>query len=67
MMSVIIYACLASNPNVCEEHRIPASYSASSRHCMMHAPPYVAQWSAKQPTWQIKKWRCAISKFNQLQ
>jgi len=66
MMSVIIYACLISDPSVCREHLIPASNSGSSRHCMAHAPPYVAQWSGRQPQWQIKKWHCGTSEIQKL-
>ena len=32
--------------------------TGSTRHCMMEAMPYIAQWSGEHPNVAVTRWRC---------
>lgn len=59
MLAVILSACLASDPAVCRDFKIPLSVQVDPGRCLMDAPPYFAQWATEHPMWTIKRWRCA--------
>ena len=57
MIELIFTACLASQPNVCDERSI--SFIDTTRStCMMHAQPQLAQWINTHPDWTIARWTC---------
>ncbi len=59
MIAIILSACMANDPNVCKDYKIPLSDQVSDiNSCAMDAPPHFAQWSEEHPGWQIKRWRC---------
>ncbi len=59
MLAVLISACLISDPDTCRDHRIPImSPNVNQLRCTMHAPIYFGNWSADNPGWKIKSWRC---------
>lgn len=59
MMSLVISACLISDPAVCKEHQVPVRRGGSTRYCTMYAAPWAAKWAVEHPDWKIKRWRCA--------
>jgi hypothetical protein len=61
MLAIIISACMANDPNVCKDYKIPISDDVDPMNCAMQAPPHFAQWADEHPGWQIKKWRCSSS------
>jgi hypothetical protein len=66
MIAIILSACMANQPAVCRDYRIPLHANADPTHCAAHAPPYFAQWSNEHPGWQIKRWRCAATSENDI-
>jgi hypothetical protein len=58
MIALVLSACLISDPTVCRDHSIPLLSETSATHCMMTAPPHVAQWSEEHPQWRIVRWQC---------
>ncbi|MBR2536059.1 MAG: hypothetical protein IKE66_08320 [Hyphomicrobium sp.] len=61
MLAIILSACLANDPGVCKDYKIPLSSDVDPTRCAMHAPPYFAQWNEDHPGWTIKKWRCTAA------
>jgi hypothetical protein len=66
MLSIIISACLASNPGVCKDYRIPLAEDIDAAHCALYAPPHFAAWVEEHPGWQIKRWQCTNRITNDL-
>lgn len=64
MLSIILSACLVTNPGYCRDFRIPLDSAADTRHCAMAAPPYFAQWTEEHPQWQVRRWRCVSSSLS---
>lgn len=62
MLSIIISACLANDPNVCRDYRISVDESLDTQQCVMYAPPHFAQWIEEHPGWKIRRWRCTTGK-----
>ncbi len=58
MIAIVISACLAADPGVCKNYRIPLSADIDPNHCMMDAQPHFANWAAQHPGWRIVRWRC---------
>lgn len=58
MITIVISACLITDPNVCRDHRLPLHGNFSDRQCVESALPHFAKWAADNPTWEIKSWRC---------
>jgi hypothetical protein len=58
MISIIISACLLSDPGVCRDQAIPLDIAASTARCMVTAPPHIAQWSEEHPLWRVVRWQC---------
>lgn len=61
MYAIILSACLTNQPAVCRDYKISIDAAIDQMHCMMDAPPYFAEWTAKHPGWQIKRWRCGAT------
>ena len=59
MLAIVISACLAADPGVCKEYRIPLDIDVDQAKCAMSAPPHFAQWADEHPGWVIRKWVCA--------
>jgi hypothetical protein len=64
MMTIILTACMISDPNVCKDHRMPVDGDMDVTQCAMHAPPYIAQWADQHPEWQFKSWKCMPGNLN---
>ncbi len=59
MIAIIISACLANDPSVCKDYRIPLASGLDAQHCAMYAPPHFARWAEEHPGWKITRWRCS--------
>jgi hypothetical protein len=66
MISIVISACLMSDPKVCKDYKIQLGEDAQLDKCAEHAPPYFVPWSEEHPGWQIKKWRCTAGNENDI-
>lgn len=66
MLSIILSACLVSDPNVCKDYKIPLSTDLDPTKCALYAPPHFAQWAEQHPGWQIKKWECTAGDSNDI-
>ncbi len=64
MLSIILSACLVSNPGQCKDFKIPLDVNMDALQCAMAAPPYFAQWAEEHPGWQIRRWKCQSSALN---
>ena len=58
MLSILISACLTTDPNVCKTYRVPLADGLDTSQCALYAPPHFAAWAEEHPGWQIKRWRC---------
>lgn len=58
MLSIVISACLISDPGTCKEHVLPMALDIDPTHCAMYAPPHFGRWSEDNPGWRIVRWRC---------
>jgi hypothetical protein len=59
MIAIVLSACLANDPHVCKDYKIPIDADIDAMTCMMEAPPHFAKWSEEHPGWQVARWRCA--------
>lgn len=66
MLSIILSACLISDPNVCKDYKIPLSNDIDPTTCALYAPPHFAEWADRHPGWQIKKWQCTSGDSNDI-
>jgi len=64
MLSIILSACLVSDPQQCRDFKIPLDVNMDAQHCTMAAPPYFAKWAEEHPQWQIKRWKCQPTGLN---
>ena len=64
MLSIILSACLVSDPNQCRDFKIPLDVSMDAQSCTMAAPPYFAKWAEEHPLWQIRRWKCQPTGLN---
>lgn len=58
MFAVVLSVCLANDPSVCRDYKLPVTIPVTPLRCSIDAPPYFARWAAEHPMWQIKRWRC---------
>ncbi len=58
MITIIISACLISDPGTCKDYRIPLEADIDETKCAYFAPPHFGKWADEHPGWTIKKWRC---------
>jgi hypothetical protein len=59
MLAIVLSACLANQPAVCRDYKIPLSEGVDPMRCAADAPPYFAQWCEEHPGWKVTRWRCA--------
>jgi len=59
LVQLILTVCALAQPADCEEQRLAFVDSGSLRHCMYHAQPKIAEWSAGHPNRRVVRWRCA--------
>jgi len=58
MIAIILSACLANDPNVCRDYKIPIDADIDAMTCMVQAPPHFAKWAEQHPGWSVKRWHC---------
>jgi hypothetical protein len=58
LVVLVVTACLASSPRVCDDHRIPLEEGISLRSCQIQGQIGLAQWAGEHPGLQIIRWRC---------
>jgi hypothetical protein len=63
-IDLIVTVCAVASPTVCEEQHLIFTSTASPRHCVMAAQPYIAQWVSEHPKWTAVKWRCEFPRPN---
>jgi hypothetical protein len=66
MIAIVISACLAGDPGVCKDYRIPLASHVDSNNCMTGAQPHFARWAAQHPGWRIVRWRCTSGNVEDL-
>ncbi len=59
MITIIISACLISDPDVCRDHRMPLTGNFDPNQCAVSALPHFGRWASENPGWEIKRWRCS--------
>ena len=64
MLAIIISACLAGDPSVCKDYRVPLDESVDPSSCMMNAPPHIARWAEQHPGLVIAKFQCRPANEN---
>lgn len=60
MYELLIIACLASQPSICEEFHVPFHQPTGIRACMHHAQFRLAEWVTTMPEWNVKRWTCGF-------
>lgn len=63
--SILMFVCLLSNPDQCEERAVPIMDAGSIGQCMYWAQPQIAKWSTEHPKYRIVRWKCAVSVTNE--
>jgi hypothetical protein len=66
MLAIVLSACLANQPAVCRDYKIPINEGIDAMRCTTDAPPYFAQWAEEHPGWKIRSWRCASASENDI-
>lgn len=60
-VELILTVCTLAQPAACDERKLVLeSQTGSTRHCMMEAMPYIAQWAGEHPGVEVTKWRCTV-------
>lgn len=59
MLSLLISACLISDPNVCKDFKMPFAADIDPMNCALYAPPHFGRWTEENPGWRIVKWNCS--------
>jgi hypothetical protein len=60
MYELLIIACLAGQPQHCDEFHIPFERSTGMVMCMNEAQFHLSRWTLAMPGWAIKKWTCGL-------
>ncbi len=58
MLTIIISACLITDPSSCKDYRMPVEGDMDTVQCSMLAPPFLANWQQAHPQMAIKRWKC---------
>lgn len=58
MLAIILSACMANDPSVCKDYKIPLASDLDIGRCALYAPPHFAKWAEEHPGWSIRRWRC---------
>ena len=64
MIELLFVACVAAEPSDCRERSLLFT-DISPMVCMMGAQPELAKWSAQNPEFTIRKWRCQAVSFTE--
>jgi hypothetical protein len=59
LIELILTVCTFTQPESCEERRLPFVDISSLMQCMRQAPPAIAEWANSHPGRKIVKWRCS--------
>jgi hypothetical protein len=65
LIEIVIVGCLHSNPNFCEDFRIPVEaeqnlgYGINPTLCTKFTTGLVQTWEQEHSTYFVKKWTCA--------
>lgn len=62
MIELLFVACLAGDPEQCEQRSLLFT-DISPSQCMMGAQPELAKWIATHPNETIKSWQCRMVSF----
>lgn len=60
-IQIVMYVCLLTNPDACENKAIPAADAGSVSQCMFWAQPQIAAWSTSHPKYKIVRWKCSVT------
>jgi len=66
MITIIVSACLMSDPGSCKNYRIPLDEDVDANSCIMHAPPHLARWAEEHPGLVISKFECRPANQNDI-
>lgn len=58
MVEVVVLACLLTQPDRCEEFRIPFQDEMNVIQCVWESQLHAAHWSMEHPTWKLKRVTC---------
>jgi hypothetical protein len=59
MIELAFTACLAANPDVCKPVTLTyAGEGLTPMQCMVGSQAQLAEWSAANPKWRVKRWGC---------
>lgn len=60
-MELILIACLLSEPQSCQEHRLRLTLTGGDAgQCMYSSPTRIARWQVIHRKWKVKSWHCAL-------
>jgi len=57
VIELVFIACVAKQPETCEEHSFQF-VDITPMTCVMGAQPALAQWGTLNPQYVIKSWKC---------
>ncbi|WP_417729322.1 hypothetical protein [Roseovarius sp.] len=57
MIELLFVACLAREPEICEERAFQYT-DRTARGCMARAIPELSKWAQTHPRWRIARWSC---------
>jgi len=57
-VEVLVIACSVSSPIKCQEVAIAKLGEVTPFQCFRYGQVEVQKWTAKNPGWKIKKWKC---------
>ena len=57
MIKIVFLACLAGDPNVCEERSL-LYLDMPMMFCVLRAQSELALWHESHPKWQVRNWSC---------
>ncbi len=57
MIELLFVACLSADPEACEERSLLYT-DITPTTCVLGAQPYLAEWIATHPRFDIRRWEC---------
>lgn len=64
MLTIVISACLISDPASCKDYKLPVDGDMDTVQCSLLAPPFLANWQESHPDWAVKRWKCVPTTVN---
>lgn len=61
MLSLIVTACLLSDPAVCQDRKVPEFETHEALQCLLQAEKKMQAWREENPTWRIVRWQCKLA------